>query len=91
VYEKYPFNGEDDDLDRIEGFLNASEAGSAIKTEALAFFQRLKISLFGGFVLVVPMLIMTLHPTLLTALLTTSVFVFAVAVTIAIQMKTAED
>lgn len=59
--------------------------------EVAAFLLRLKTSLFGGFVLVVPMLIMSLHPTLLTTLLTTSVFVFAVAVIIAIQMKTAED
>jgi hypothetical protein len=48
-----------------------------------AFLERLKISLFGGFALVVPMLIMTLHSTLLAVLLTTSVFVFAVAVTLA--------
>jgi len=55
-----------------------------------AFLERLKISLFGGFTLVVPMLIMTLHSTLLAVLLTTSVFVFAVAVILAFQMKSAD-
>lgn len=62
----------------------------AVFQNIASFLQRLETSLLGGFAVVVPMLIMTLHPTLLTALLTTSIFVFAVAVIIAITMKTAE-
>jgi hypothetical protein len=46
----------------------------------LAFMSRLTMALFGGFALIVPMLIMYLHPTKLTNLLTTSVFVTTVAV-----------
>lgn len=47
------------------------------------FLSRVAMALFGGVALVVPMLIMTLHPTKLTTLLTTSVFVFAVAIALA--------
>lgn len=46
----------------------------------LAFMSRLNMALFGGFVLIIPMLIIDLHPTKLTSLLTASVFVLAVAV-----------
>lgn len=46
----------------------------------LAFTSRLTMALFSGFSLIVPMLIMYLHPTKLTNLLTTSVFVTTVAV-----------
>src|SRR5271156_6267417 len=46
----------------------------------LAFMSRLTMSLFGGLALIVPMLIMDLHPTKLTSLLTNSAFVVAVAV-----------
>jgi hypothetical protein len=92
VYEKHPFSRQDDDdKDWIGSALTEADTDDAIDTEEDAFLKWLKISLFGGFVLVVLMLIMTLHPTLLTVLLTTSVFVFAVAVIIAVQMKTAED
>ena len=45
-----------------------------------AFIPGLTMPLFGGFALIVPMLIMDLHPTKLTTLLTTSVFIVAVAV-----------
>lgn len=43
------------------------------------FISRLIMALFGGAALIAPMLIMTLHQTQLTTLLTTSVFVFVVA------------
>lgn len=46
--------------------------------------------LFGGFALIVPLLIMTLHSTQLTTLLTTSVFVLVVATLLAAVMDTAE-
>lgn len=41
---------------------------------------RLTMSLFGGFALIAPMLIMDLRPTKLTSLLTTSVFVITVTI-----------
>jgi hypothetical protein len=45
-----------------------------------AFMYRLSMALFGGYALIIPMLIMYLHASKLTSLLTTSVFVIAVAV-----------
>jgi hypothetical protein len=53
------------------------------------FISRLSMALFGGAALIAPMLIMTLHPTRLTSLLTTSVFVLAVGVALAWWMKDA--
>jgi hypothetical protein len=44
----------------------------------------------GGLSLIVPMLIMTLHQTRLTTLLTSSLCIFAVAATLAAAMDTAE-
>lgn len=54
------------------------------------FLSRVKMALFGGISLIAPMLIMRLHPTLLTQLLTTSVFVLAVAVVLAWYMSDAK-
>ena len=53
------------------------------------FAGRLGMALFGGFSLIVPMLIMRLHPTLLTELLTTSVFVLSLGIILAWFMKDA--
>jgi hypothetical protein len=53
-------------------------------------FARLVMAFFGGFALIVPMLIMTLHPTRLTVLLTTSLCVIIVAVALAVYMENAE-
>ena len=58
------------------------------KFEALV--NRIKMALFGGVVVVVPMLIMALHRTLLTTLLTTSLFVLAVGLVLAWSMDSAE-
>ena len=55
--------------------------------ESASFIRNLLMALFGGFALVVPMLIMTLHSTRLTSLLTTSVFVFTVALLLAWYMR----
>ena len=55
------------------------------KLEAL--LNRIRMALFGGVVVVAPMLIMTLHPTLLTTLLTTSLFVLAVGLVLAWSME----
>ena len=54
------------------------------------FFSRLKMALFGGSTLITPMLIMRLHPTLLTELLTTSLFVVVVGLILAWYMKDAD-
>ena len=58
------------------------------KLEAL--LNRIKMALFGGVVVVAPMLIMTLHRTLLTTLLTTSLFVLAVGLILAWSMEDGE-
>jgi hypothetical protein len=55
------------------------------------FLLRLSFALFGGLALIAPMLIMTLHQTKLTALLTTSIFVTAVAVVLAYVMEDAQN
>jgi VIT1/CCC1 family predicted Fe2+/Mn2+ transporter len=57
--------------------------------ERLGFFSRLTMALFGGAILVVPMLIMSLRPSKLTGLLTTSLFVVGVAVALAGFMRDA--
>jgi hypothetical protein len=53
------------------------------------FLSRLAMALFGGISLIAPMLIMRLHPTKLTELLTTSIFVLVVGVILAWYMKDA--
>jgi hypothetical protein len=55
------------------------------------FFSRLTMAIFGAVALLAPMLIMTLHPTKLTALLTTTIFVLVVAIILAAMMGTAEN
>ena len=54
------------------------------------FLSRLRMALFGGVSLIVPMLIMKLHATLLTQLVTTSVFIVAVGVGLAWYMRDAQ-
>ncbi|OCL12224.1 hypothetical protein AOQ84DRAFT_386277 [Glonium stellatum] len=56
-----------------------------------AFLHRFIMAVSGGLALIVPMLIMTLHPTKLTALLTTSVFVIAIAGGFSWPEKNSED
>ena len=52
--------------------------------------NRIRIALFGGVVVVVPMYIMTLHRTLLTTLLTTSLFVLAIGLVLVWSMDSAK-
>lgn len=52
--------------------------------------RKIGLAIFSGLMLVVPMLIMILHPTLLTVTITTSVFVLVVGVLLAALMKEAE-
>jgi hypothetical protein len=60
------------------------------RADLKAFYSRLIMALFGGLALIVPMLIMTLHRSKLTSLLTTSVFVLGLAVVLAWIMDTAD-
>ena len=62
----------------------------AAQRSAADFFSRLRMALFGGISLIAPMLIMRLHPTLLTELVTTSVFILAVGVVLAWYMRDAQ-
>jgi hypothetical protein len=54
------------------------------------FILNTYFAVFGGLILIAPMLIMRLYPKLLTTLFTTSLFVFAIAATLAGVMNTAE-
>jgi hypothetical protein len=63
----------------------------ARKTKQRQFSSRLSMALFGGAALIAPMLIMALHQSKLTSLLTTSLFVVAVAVTLAWWMEDATN
>jgi hypothetical protein len=56
-----------------------------------AFLSRLKMATFGALAFLVPMLIMVLHPTKLTVLLTTVVCVLFVAVALAASMQDADN
>jgi VIT1/CCC1 family predicted Fe2+/Mn2+ transporter len=70
----------------FDGFLNPGgnygdlNSLDAKEKKWQAFLSRLAMALFGGAALIAPMLIMTLHQSKLTSLLTTSLFVVAVAV-----------
>jgi hypothetical protein len=50
-----------------------------------AFIPRLKMAVFGGLIFLIPMMIMVLHPTKLTALLTTIICVLSVAVSLSFR------
>jgi hypothetical protein len=66
------------------------ETGSYFRsklTRLKAFVQRLAPALFGGFALVVPMLIMKLRATTLAVCLTTTLFVIAAAVLLTLYTK----
>jgi len=73
------------------GFRGHNDRSDKQKQEMQKFFLRLKMALFGGLVLVVPMLIMSLHPTLLTQLLTTSLFVLFFSIFLAFEWTHAEE
>lgn len=59
--------------------------------ERKRYRKNLMMALFGGLALTVPMLIMALHPTQLTTLLTASIFVLVVAMLLAALMDSAES
>ena len=73
--------------------MNATTPGilkDSKKGMATALIACLTMALGGGFALVAPMLIMVLHLTKLTRLLTSSSFIFAVGVGLAFFIDTAE-
>ena len=72
------------------GYGGYSYSQEAAQRSAKDFVSRLRMALFGGVSLIAPMLVMRLHPTLLTELVTTSVFILAVGVVLAWYMKDAQ-
>ena len=58
------------------GFREPDKVGREERDRRDAFTQRLFMALFGGVVLIVPMIIMVLHPTRTVALVTTSAATF---------------
>ena len=60
------------------------------RAAADAFYRRSIFALLGGFALIVPMLIMKLYPTTLDVCLTTTLFVIAAALLLALFMKDTE-
>jgi len=66
------------------GFRELDQQGRLLREQKKAFTGRVAMALFGGVSLIVPMLVMTLHPSRNTSLITTSVatFVFAIALAI---------
>ncbi|KAI9654765.1 MAG: hypothetical protein M1821_005759 [Bathelium mastoideum] len=60
-------------------------------TELILFASRVLVAVFGGLSLVVPMLIMSINPTLTKSLVTTSAFVIAFGVGMATFMPQAES
>jgi hypothetical protein len=55
------------------------------------FVKRLQMAIFGGLTLIIPMLIMRLHPTLLTQLLTASVSILIFGVLLAWFLQSADS
>lgn len=91
IYGSYPFKGiRRDWADMRYISHNGEDVLEAIIKQWSAFRQRFLAALFGGYILLIPMLIMTLNPRLITALLTTTVCVLGVVLFIAIQYHEAE-
>ena len=78
------------EIPSFRGYGGYSDTKRNIAQKAEDFVGRLFMALFGGLSLIAPMLIMRLHPTLLTGLLTTSVFVVIVGVILAWFMTDAQ-
>jgi hypothetical protein len=66
------------------GFRELDQQGRLLREQKRAFTGRVAMALFGGVSLIAPMLVMTLHPSRNTSLITTSAatFVFAIALAI---------
>lgn len=66
-----------------QGFRELDKKGQQERALKSALFERMFMAIFGGVALIGPMLIMTLHPSRNTSLITTSVAVFIFAVLLA--------
>jgi len=62
-----------------QGFRELDKKGQQERAQKSALFERMVMAIFGGLALIGPMLIMTLHPSKNTSLITTSVAVFIFA------------
>jgi hypothetical protein len=79
-------------LGNLRTKIHADElAKVATHKHAQTFRKRFLIAASSGLALIAPMLIMTLHPTKLTSLLTTSLFVIVVALILARVMDEAQN
>jgi hypothetical protein len=85
IYRKTP------KLLALDGWVRTQRVGRVVeKKQRERLAARLIMALFGGLALVAPMLVMTLHPTRLTTLLTTSICIVVVAVALAFYLDDAQ-
>lgn len=65
------------------GFRELDQKGREERSQRNAFTQRIVMAMFGGVALIGPMLVMTLHPSRNTSLITVSVATFLFALLLA--------
>lgn len=75
------------------GLRELDQEGRVLREQKKAFAERGLMAIFGGAALIGPMLIMTLHPSRNTSLITVSVatFLFAIALTFGATDSTGKD
>lgn len=75
------------------GFRELDQRGRTLRAQKKAFTERVFMAMFGGVALIGPMLIMTLHPSRDTSLITVSVatFVFAIALAFGARDSAGKD
>ena len=69
------------------GFRELDKKGREQRSKKQAFIQRIIMAMFGGLALIGPMLIMTLHPSRNTSLITVSIATFLFALALAFIAK----
>lgn len=69
------------------GFRELDQKGREERSRKQAFTQRIVMALFGGAAVIGPMLVMTLHPSRNTSLITVSLATFLFALLLAIVAK----
>ena len=69
------------------GFRELDQKGREERSQKRAFTQRIVMALFGGAAVIGPMLIMTLHPSRNTSLITVSLATFLFALLLAVVAK----
>jgi hypothetical protein len=72
------------------GFRELDKKGRILRAQKKAFTERILMALFGGAALIGPMLIMTLHRSLNTSLITVSVATFFFALVLALYTTNSE-